>query len=279
MAAVQHFCFNEGRMSRLPSFKLLATALTCVSAVGACGGNTESDPPDDANSGGTGVVTDAGGGPSGGGSGNATDSGGSGSADGGAGAAGGVGGTGGVDVAAGGSDPQCLLCGPPALCGESCENACGCCCSDGEITVGDDEISRVCRDGCLVDPPETIDPWTSFTSTSGNGLCPPEFPCTLFYQLLPSKELTKTDGDAIELFTMGSSDFAIIDAYLRDTEFRALMQNGFACGPPPTDVGASFSLETEGGEEWTQGVTGCAYGGGGDDAAAVELIRDILDHY
>lgn len=48
----------------------------------------------------------------------------------------------------GNNDVACFVCGPGVMCGEACNDACGCCCDSGEERVQDGELHRCTVTGC-----------------------------------------------------------------------------------------------------------------------------------
>ena len=108
--------------------------------------------------------------------------------------------------------------------------------------------------------------WTLFKVSKGAGPCPPGMNCTWSWILDTTGGLTIAKQGEPSTAQMTAADFAKVSQFLGSDAFLKLMQNGFACGQPPTDIGVSFELALFG-VMLKQDVTGCIFGQPADNLA------------
>ena len=101
--------------------------------------------------------------------------------------------------------------------------------------------------------------WETFTITKGRGPCPPDAPpCTWSWVLTPDGAIVGDTRGTPFTDQMSFDDFTVINDILDDPAFMTLMEQGFTCGQPPTDVGISFEFAPTPSTLLTQNITGCA---------------------
>jgi hypothetical protein len=161
-------------------------------------------------------------------------------------AAGGAASTGGSMASGGSPNIDCSRVGcAPAYCGQ-CDAPCGC-----------------CDLGC---------PWVSFKIDEGWGPCPTADGCASQWLVTPDGMVMTNKSGVGSQAQMSASDLSALEAILVSPAFQTGMRQGFSCGPPPTDVGVTFSLNLPSGPV-SQEVTSCVFSGTTNPAASAhELV-------
>lgn len=108
--------------------------------------------------------------------------------------------------------------------------------------------------------------WTLFKISKGAGPCPPGLNCTWSWQLDTTGALTIAKQGVPSTAQLTPADWAKVNQVLGSEAFLKLMQQGFTCGQPPTDIGVSFDLALFG-VMLKQNVTGCIFGQPADNLA------------
>jgi hypothetical protein len=117
--------------------------------------------------------------------------------------------------------------------------------------------------------------WSSFRFAQGAGPCPPESTCRWTWSVTPDGAVV-TDKEGVPgAATLGAADLAEVDALVRSDEVLKNMVQGQFCGPPPTDVSISLTIDAGGPAPLEQDVTGCVFSGpDGDPIARLwEIVR------
>lgn len=108
--------------------------------------------------------------------------------------------------------------------------------------------------------------WTLFRINKGAGPCPPGSNCTWSWTLDTNGALTIAKQGVPSSAQLSAADWTKVNQVLSSSAFLKLMQSGFTCGQPPTDIGVSFDLALFG-VMLKQDVTGCIFGQPADNLA------------
>jgi hypothetical protein len=157
--------------------------------------------------------------------------------------------------------PPCGICTAPCGCC-GCPTGTRCACleagrnDEASDAVGEADVQTdSTTDGDAETP---VGPWRKLTITNAYGPCPPNRSCTSTWSVTPDGHVESNRlGDA-GASQMTPADLSALDSILTSAAFVEGMKNGFSCGPPVTDVFASFQLEI-GAASLRQDVESCIF--------------------